>query len=262
MRRESCRGFIRFTKWLYFQNSLPAEEYFSIESCNVSCSTGAPSHALESGRTVLLVSGTHASRVSSCTGQSKRTLPEEATVSHPRPDSIFQVHPSSRFLTRMGRWQKSHRLADAIPPKSTPCGWNGDPNVINNGPNSSPNFIYFYVVRLLRTPNGPLKLTIPGKFVDSTLGSNFNFADFGIIGDDQTNIAACSTPESNSNSVTDPASLTFCAAQFFDGTDSSVTGNQAVLVMNSGLQSQRHDRDSYRFLCSAGLLRSIDRLSH
>ena len=41
---------------------------------------------------------------------------------------------------------------------SVPCGWNGDPN---NTPNSSPNFVYFYVVHLLRTPTGPLKLTIP-----------------------------------------------------------------------------------------------------
>jgi hypothetical protein len=99
----------------------------------------------------------------------------------------------------------------------------------------TPNFIYFYVVHFLRTPSQKVTLTIPGKFVDATFSSTV-FA--GIIGDDQTSIAACNTPLSDSSaSPTDPLSVFNCAAQFFDDTDSSVDATQAVLIINPGLQA-------------------------
>jgi hypothetical protein len=134
--------------------------------------------------------------------------------------SAVKVSDSNGALARITSFGKCASNASSLP-----CGWNGDPK---NTPNSSPNFIYFYIVRVLRTTTGPLKLTIPGMFVDSNLGAE---VDYGIVDDDRTSIAACSTPES------DPNSLASCAAPYLDDTSSNVDGTQAVLVINSGLQA-------------------------
>ena len=116
--------------------------------------------------------------------------------------------------------------------ESDSCGF-------ENLSNSTPNFVYFYVVRFLRTPTGQTKLTIPGQFEDpiflATLEANMPpitmdvFA--GVITDDQTNIAACMTLQSTSTSLIN------CEGAFFDATDSTVDKTGAVLIINPGLQA-------------------------
>jgi hypothetical protein len=141
--------------------------------------------------------------------------------------SVFLVSDANGPLVEITSFGRCTSQASS----SDHCAFEDPANLDAN----TPNFIYFYVVHFLRAPSGPLTLTIPGKFVDSTF-SDTVFA--GIIGDDLTNIAACSTPASDSStSANDPTSLFNCAAQFFDDVNSNVTGTQAALVIKAGLQA-------------------------
>ena len=107
-----------------------------------------------------------------------------------------------------------------------------------DNPTLTPNFIYFYIIRFLRTPTGQTKLSIPGQFEDPVYLQQLQAVTpgavdvcAGILTDDQTNIAGCTVPGSTA------ATRQACAAPFFDDVDSTVDKTGAVLILNPGLQA-------------------------